>query len=138
MPSKSTASKADQAWSSTPSGYPGLAAFQGHATETTIFRRFRKLNSLNLLHLQTEMFQLENEIQDRWSKDVETAMVENLRIYKSYRQLQEKPGKEYDDLRNLMDRLRKLTKEYSTYSAAWDYITATWPETNTASLDGNI
>ena len=120
MSPKSTANRADQAWSSVPPGYPALAAFQSHATETTIFRRFRKLNSLNLLHLQTEMLLLENEIQDRWSKDMETAMVEKLRVYKSYRQLREKPGEEHDDLRNLMDRLRKLAKEYSTSSATWD------------------
>ena len=40
-------------------GYPKLAALMGAYHDTTIFRRFGKLNMLNLLSLQAELTDLE-------------------------------------------------------------------------------
>lgn len=47
-------------------GYPALAAWIGRDPdgETLVFRRFRNLSARNLLHLQSELIQLEQEIND--------------------------------------------------------------------------
>ncbi|CAI7587269.1 unnamed protein product [Penicillium manginii] len=47
-------------------GYPALAAWIGRDPdgETLVFRRFRQLSARNLLHLQSQLIQLEQEIDE--------------------------------------------------------------------------
>lgn len=47
-------------------GYPALAGWIGQDPdgETLVFRRFRKLSARNLLHLQSQLIQLEQEIDE--------------------------------------------------------------------------
>ena len=47
-----------------PRGYPRLAALMGSYQETAIFRRFGKLNMLNLLSLQAELTDLEVQLEN--------------------------------------------------------------------------
>ena len=50
-------------------GYPKLAALMGAHHETTIFRRFGKLNMLNLLSLQAELTDLEVKLENVVKED---------------------------------------------------------------------
>lgn len=47
-------------------GYPALATWIGGDPdgETLVFRRFRRLSARNILHLQSQLIQLEQEIDD--------------------------------------------------------------------------
>ncbi|KAJ5088210.1 hypothetical protein N7456_011826 [Penicillium angulare] len=60
-------------------GYPALASWIGRDPdgETLVFRRFRRLSARNLLHLQSSLIQLEQEIDEldeeaRKSEDLES------------------------------------------------------------------
>lgn len=60
-------------------GYPALASWIGRDPdgETLVFRRFRRLSARNLLHLQSRLIQLEQEIDEldeeaRKSTDLES------------------------------------------------------------------
>ena len=50
-------------------GYPKISQLMGCQDECAIYRRFRNLNSLNLLYLQAELTHLEQDLQRLTERD---------------------------------------------------------------------
>lgn len=53
-------------------GYPKISQLMGCQDECAIYRRFRNLNSLNLLYLQAELTHLEQDLQRLTERDART------------------------------------------------------------------
>jgi hypothetical protein len=56
-----------------PTGYPKLAAFISKGQDWAIFRKFKELNAMNLLCMQSELMDLESQLQKADTKIAETA-----------------------------------------------------------------
>lgn len=77
-------------------GYPALASWIGRDPdgETLVFRRFRRLSARNILHLQSQLIQLEQEIDDldeKARKSVDLDSRQALRRWETFTQLAGNP-----------------------------------------------
>lgn len=66
-----TSSRSAPTLTSTPQkrGYHKLASFMASENESAIFRRFTRLNLLNLMSLQAELMELEEDLDIAWDHD---------------------------------------------------------------------
>ena len=90
-----------------PDGYPKLAALQAKEQEYMIVRRFRCLNTRNLLYYQSELTDLERQFEtlDKQLKDDNAS--DGLRSWPTFATDSKR--------RNLVTKMRKLLREYSQF-----------------------
>ncbi|KAJ5511767.1 hypothetical protein N7453_003870 [Penicillium expansum] len=90
-------------------GYPALAGWIGRDPdgETLVFRRFRKLSARNLLHLQSQLIQLEQEIDEL---DDEARRSPNLDARQASRRWETLTQLAADPTRPEMKRLKKVAE----------------------------
>jgi hypothetical protein len=66
-----------------PDGYPKLSAFMGKDSEYAIFRKFRVMNSRNLLYMQTELMELEARL-EQYDAGLRNGNCDDLKSWRSY------------------------------------------------------
>jgi hypothetical protein len=100
-------------------GYPSLAAFiaSDKSKSTAIYRRFDRLGARNLLHLQSELTELEARQDALDAQDLKTATVDEKGDLRDWAVFTEK-AKDDNNVREkarmaLMKEIREKVKEYS-------------------------
>jgi hypothetical protein len=107
-------------------GYRKLATFMAEVDDVVIFRRFKKLNMINLLRLQSELAALELSYEAVCNKDDNSSNPEERGFTQSFYELREfgqiSPGSQLE----LLDRINDTLHKYSTSKASlyyeFDYI----------------
>jgi hypothetical protein len=101
------------------SGYPALAAWIARDVdnETLVFRKFDRLSSRNLLHLQSQLIQLEHEIDEldtvaARSSDDDT--FKGLRRWEKFIELASDPNRPENERLQKANDLSDKIKEYRT------------------------
>jgi hypothetical protein len=90
-----------------PNGYPKLAALQGKEPEYIVLRKFRSLNAKNLLYLQSDIIELEQQL-DQVDKELAASNCkDDLRSCPSFMADHRR--------RNLVLEIRTLLRDYSQY-----------------------
>lgn len=109
-------------------GYPALATWIGGDPdgETLVFRRFRRLSARNLLHLQSQLVQLEQEIdeldmQARTSADLDARQAS--RRWETFTQLAADPDRPEKVRMEKVNELSVKMKEYGKRPALYIYPT---------------
>jgi hypothetical protein len=90
-----------------PPGYPKIAAFISKDNDFAVFRRFRQLNTRNILYLQSELMQLETELQSI-DQALASSSPDDLKSWDRF--------KSEESRRRLMVKVGNVLKEYSTFS----------------------
>ncbi|KAJ5847821.1 hypothetical protein N7455_011778 [Penicillium solitum] len=97
-------------------GYPALAAWIGRDPdgETLVFRRFRRLSARNLLHLQSQLIQLELEIDelDRKARCTDLDARQASRRWETLTQLAADPQRPEKERLDKVNELSLKIKEY--------------------------
>ncbi|KZL73222.1 hypothetical protein CT0861_10886, partial [Colletotrichum tofieldiae] len=98
-------------------GYPSFSSFVSSDPELFIFRSFRGLSSRNLLHLQSALLEIENELEKLDEEEVDRAQTDmNVRMSIQCWEVlssRAKDGEERESTRmDLVRRLQEATKEY--------------------------
>jgi hypothetical protein len=91
-----------------PPGYPSVAALFSKDNDFAIFRRFRYLNTRNLLHLQAELISLETKLQETDSSLAANARTDILGSWGAFSQ--------DEGRRKLAQTIRERLHDYSTKS----------------------
>lgn len=102
-------------------GYRKLATFMTEVDDVVIFRRFQKLNMLNLLRLQAELAGLELSYEAACDKDDNSRNPQERGFTQSFYELREfgqiSPGSQLE----LLDRINDTLHKYSTSEAGFHY-----------------
>jgi hypothetical protein len=102
-------------------GYRKLATFMTEVDDVVIFRRFQKLNMLNLLRLQAELAGLELSYEAACDKDDNSSNSHERGFTQSFYELREfgqiSPGSQLE----LLDSIRDTLHKYSTSEAGFYY-----------------
>ena len=117
LQSGGTESLSNREW--TPRGYPKLAQLMGVFPESTMLRRFSRLNMLNLLSYQAELIDLEARYLDSCKDD---DLSDNLKTLTSdFAKVHE--SKQPDDAqRKLLGAIRLKIESYSMRRSSHDYV----------------
>lgn len=93
-----------------PTGYPSLASFLGTSPELAVFRKFTQLKMRNLLYLQTELQDLEEQLQacERGANDTKERQLAN----QSYIDLKRRSTDDDRERMELVRKIRSVMKEY--------------------------
>jgi len=94
-------------------GYPKLAQHIGLYSECAIFRRFRTLNSQNLLYLQAELVDLEQELRRLEAADYESAEGNRSSYSKDWYWLNNSASEGNSEQLQIVLEVRKKLKDYS-------------------------
>lgn len=96
-----------------PNGYSSLAAFIASDRELSVYRKFRRISSRNLLYLQSELRILENELDrlDQEDLNSDTGSIRHLGS-QCFAELSKADDAGSKERRELIQNIRKLTKEY--------------------------
>ncbi|KAF2685148.1 hypothetical protein K458DRAFT_486793 [Lentithecium fluviatile CBS 122367] len=101
------------------SGYPRLAIYQSKYQEYAIFRKFSKLNMLNLLYLQAEIKHLEAEMEITMEDDFNCSDAPRKNYHSNWRELSGSCRNEHEDVTPANQqyrtylRLKEVLKEYN-------------------------
>lgn len=94
-------------------GYRKLATLMSEVGDVVIFRRFKKLNMLNLMRLQAELAALELSYQDACNRDDRSENPEEREFTQSFYELREfgniTPGSQLDLLNKISYTLEKYS-----------------------------
>ena len=96
-------------------GYPSFANFIAEDADAAIYRKYERLSARNLLYLQSELHELEGELEELDARDFEDREAHDseaqqiARYWKSYSRSESKRAVER---RKLQGRIRKMIKEY--------------------------
>ena len=96
-------------------GYPSFANFIAEDADAAIYRKYERLSARNLLYLQSELHELEGDLEDLDARDFEEREVNDseaqqiARYWKSYSRSGSKRAVER---RELQGRIRRTIKEY--------------------------
>lgn len=99
-------------------GYPSFANFIAEDADAAIYRKYERLSARNLLYLQSELHELEGDLEDLDARDFEereahgSEAQEIARYWKSYSRSESKRAVER---RALQGRIRNKIKEYRTH-----------------------
>jgi hypothetical protein len=106
-------------------GYPALAAWLACDSddETLIFRRFSNLAARNILHMQAELFAIEQEIldADAVARGSLEGMVASMRWETLIKRSKEATTPEHKRVKD-MERLQNLLKAYCTCQYLFQYL----------------
>jgi hypothetical protein len=95
-------------------GYRKLATFMAEVDDVVIFRKFQKLNMLNLLRWQAELAALQLSYEAACDKDDNSSNPEEQGFTQSFYELREygkiSPGSQLDLLDRISDTLQKYSK----------------------------
>jgi hypothetical protein len=100
-------------------GYPLLATFQHKFPEYTIFRKFSKINMLNLLYLQAELKHLELEVETMMQDDYTSGTAPRNSYHSNWKKLRDSLADENAQATienhqyRTFQRLRKVLKRYN-------------------------
>ena len=99
-------------------GYPSFANFIAEDADAAIYRKYERLSARNLLYLQSELHELEGDLEDLDARDFEEREAHDseaeqiARYWKSYSRSESESAVER---RELQGRVRKKIKEYRTH-----------------------
>jgi hypothetical protein len=94
-------------------GYRKLATFMAEIDDVVIFRRFQRLNMVNLLRLQAELAALELSYDAACDRDDSSSNMEEQGFTQSFYELRES-GKSFPGSQlNLLDRIHDTLNKYS-------------------------
>ena len=99
-------------------GYPSFANFIAEDADAAIYRKYERLSARNLLYLQSELHELEGELEELDARDFEEREVHDseaqkiARYWKSYSRCDSERAVKR---RKLQDKIRKKIKEYRTH-----------------------
>ena len=97
-------------------GYPTFAAFIAKDKDAAIYRRFENLSARNLLYLQSELHDLERQLEviDREdAKNIDDELAQRAaRLWTHY---EKDSNEQARRRRNLQKTIKKKIKEYRTY-----------------------
>ena len=99
-------------------GYPSFANFIAEDADAAIYRKYERLSARNLLYLQSELHELEGDLEDLDARDFEEREADDseaqqiARYWKDYSRSESKRAVER---RELQGRIRKKIKEYRTH-----------------------
>ena len=99
-------------------GYPSFANFIAEDADAAIYRKYEQLSARNLLYLQSELHELEGNLEDLDAVDFEEREADDseaqqiARYWKSYSRSESKRAVER---RELQGRIKKKIKEYRTH-----------------------
>ena len=102
-------------------GYPSFANFIAEDADAAIYRKYERLSARNLLYLQSELHELEGELEGLDARDFEEREAHDsearhiARYWKSYSQSTSSRAVER---RELQGRIRTKIKEYRTHRVA--------------------
>jgi hypothetical protein len=113
--SNNEASKRSSAIPHRQRGYRRLATFMAEVDDVVIFRKFQKLNILNLLRLQAELAALELSYEAACDSDDNSTNIKEQGFTQSFYELREhgniSPGSQLE----LLDRINETLAKYSTF-----------------------
>jgi hypothetical protein len=95
-----------------PPGYPSVAALFSKDNDFAIFRRFRYLNTRNLLYLQAELIALETKLEDLDRSLFAGAQTDALKSWEAF--------SKDEDRRKLARSIREALRDYSKEKCSAD------------------
>ena len=108
-----------EAMSTAPShleGYPTFAAFIAKDKDAAIYRRFENLSARNLLYLQSELHDLERQLEDidrEDAKDIENELAQRAATHWTH--YEQDSNEQAQRRRKLQRTIKEKIKEYRTY-----------------------
>jgi hypothetical protein len=98
-------------------GYPSLAGLMQSCPDYAIFRRFGELNVLHLLHLQSELQDMENELQKIREEDTESNDPIRMVYAKDFRAMRDHEEVGDSEQYEMIVKIGVKLKEYSMLSS---------------------
>lgn len=107
-------------------GYPTFAHFIAKDPDAAVYRKFESLSARNLLYQQSQLNDLERQLQELDGKDaIEKAVDINNeageRVARDWRHFAHDEHDRAKCRRKLQDKIRRRVKEYRTRSCAMNY-----------------
>ena len=96
-------------------GLPSFAAFVASDADAAIYRKYECLSARNLLYLQSELHELEQQLQELDARDVRDKNIrdqEAQKIARRWNYYSQDGGDRATEHRNLQEKIRVKIKEY--------------------------
>lgn len=104
-------------------GYPALAAWVGRDPdgETLVFRKFSRLSVRNLLHLQSQIIQLEHELDELDDEARRSSDLDARQASRRWETLQELARDPTRSEKARLDKAGEIAAKIKEYRACWDW-----------------